>query len=224
MSGPHGPVSRPITAGAEESVVRERTGMRRARRRMPALFIAAAAAAAVACADQEGGDDLDTPPAADTMAQGGTSTDVASPPQRSAAPSDGMQVQVWFARGEQMVPVTRTVAAAPDTLGVAVAALLAGPTPEEQAQGLSSWFSDATAEALRSARVTPDGLAIVDLSDLRRIIPNASSSLGSTQLLDALNATVFAASSADSIEYRFGGSCEAFGEFVQRGCIRYRRR
>lgn len=223
MSGPHGPVSRPITAGAEASVVRERTGMRRTRRRMPALFIAAAAAAAVACADQEGGDDLDTPPAADTMAQGGTSTDVASP-QRSAAPSDGMQVQVWFARGEQMVPVTRTVAAAPDTLGVAVAALLAGPTPEEQAQGLSSWFSDATAEALRSARVTPDGLAIVDLSDLRRIIPNASSSLGSTQLLDALNATVFAASSADSIEYRFGGSCEAFGEFVQRGCIRYRRR
>ncbi len=203
--------------------MRERTGMRRMRRSLPVLLLAAAAAAVVACAEQERDDSLDTVPPADTTAQDGTSTDVASPPQRPAAPSAGMQVQVWFARGEEVVPVTRTVAAAPDTLAVAVATLLAGPTAEERAQGLSSWFSDATAEALRSARVSPDGLAIVDFSDLRRTIPNASSSLGSTLLLDALNGTVFAASPADSVEYRFDGSCEAFGEFVQRGCIRYRR-
>ena len=66
-------------------------------------------------------------------------------------------------------------------------------------------------------------MAVVDLADLRRVIPNASTSLGSTLLLEALNATVFGASAADSVEYRFEGSCEAFGEFVQRGCIRYAR-
>ena len=158
-----------------------------------------------------------------TNADAGTSHDTVHAPGDS---TDGrtpgaMQVEVWFDRGEEVVPVTRWVPTTDDTLSAAIRALLAGPTDIEQRElGLTSWFSAGTANALRNARVE-DGLAIVDLRDVSSIIPNASTSLGSTMMLEALNGTVFSASDADSAEYRFDGSCDAFGEFVQRGCLRY---
>lgn len=133
-----------------------------------------------------------------------------------------MTVQLYFIRDEQPVSVSRTVPASPDTLRAALTALLAGPAEAEQAAGLTSWFSSATAGALRSAHEV-DGMAVVDFRDFSSRIPSASSSLGSMLLLGSLNATVLDNSQADSIEYRFDGSCEAFGEFVQRGCIRYSR-
>jgi len=186
----------------------ERVRLRRLTR--GSLTGAAMLALVLACSATES---ADAPIATDTTAQ----------PTRAAMPGpDSMTVQVWFAQGEDVVSVTRRVAASPDTLAAALRSLLAGPTEAERQQGLTTWFSSETASALRDARLE-DGMAVVDLHDLRSVIPNASTSLGSTLLLTALNATVFGASAADSVEYRFDGSCEVFGEFVQRGCIRYAR-
>lgn len=204
----------------------------RARVRRPgrafAAGVACVAIIGLAACTPDGAETMDTPADADSVAVPDTtaSNDTAGPAgARNGAdgPAQGsMEVRVWFARGEEVVPATRWVPASADTLSASLRALLAGPTTIEREQGLTSWFSPETANALLSAQLQ-DRVAIVDLRDLRAVIPNASSSLGSTLLLDALNGTVFDASAADSVEYRFDGSCEAFGEFVQRGCIRYGR-
>lgn len=137
------------------------------------------------------------------------------------AATDSIIVTVAFRRGEQVETVERGVPAA-EPLRAALTALLAGPTAVERAAGIESWFSDSTRAMLHSVAVD-DSLAVVDFADFSRIIPNASSSLGSSMLLAELNTTVFANSDAAAVEYRFDGSCDAFGEWVQRGCIRYHR-
>jgi hypothetical protein len=63
---------------------------------------------------------------------------------------------------------------------------------------------------------------VVDFGDFSGIIPNASSSLGSTILLGELNATVFQFPAVRSVEYRFEGSCDAFANWLQLDCEKLR--
>lgn len=132
----------------------------------------------------------------------------------------GAEVRVWFTRGEAPVAVVREVPEARPR--AALAALLRGPTPAEREAGLDSWFSEATAGALRGAELR-DGFLVVDFEGLDRLIPNASSSLGSLLLISALDSTVFQFPIVDSVEYRLDGSCEALGEWLQTGCDGLRR-
>ena len=101
-------------------------------------------------------------------------------------------------------------------LRVAMEELLAGPTPAERRAGLDSWFSEETADRLRSVTIE-GGHAVVDFHDLRDVIPNAGSSAGSRRLLAELDATVFQFRSISSVEYRLDGDCEAFTEWLQIG-------
>lgn len=100
----------------------------------------------------------------------------------------------------------------------ALDALVRGPTAEERAAGAESWFSEETAGVVRSVDVDTTGHAIVDFDDLRRVIPNASSSAGSAMLLDELNATMFGFPGIRSVEYRMEGSCDLFWDWLQYGC------
>ena len=127
-------------------------------------------------------------------------------------------VDVVFTRAEEPVSVRRAGRAGTPALRAALEALLAGPTAEERAAGIESWFSDVTAGALRDARIDSAGRAVVDFEDLRARIPNASSSTGSRLLLVELNGTVFQFPEIDSIEYRMEGSCDAFWDWLQYGC------
>lgn len=86
-----------------------------------------------------------------------------------------------------------------------------------------TWFSAATARALRGVSVDSAGHAVVDFDDLRLLIPNASSSAGSGMLLDELNATVFSVSAIRSVDYLIEGHCERFWEWLQRTCQTVRR-
>lgn len=132
-----------------------------------------------------------------------------------------MKVTVWFTDVllEQVVPVRREVPQTTAVLRAAVEQLLRGPTTSErQDEGLSSWFSDATAGLLHTVDLDRDGRAIVDLADLRRVIPNAATSAGSELLLSQLDATVFQFETVTSVEYRIDGSCETFFEWLQLGC------
>ena len=97
----------------------------------------------------------------------------------------------------------------------AVAALLAGPTEEEVAQGYGGWFSADTEALLRSVRVTDDGKAQVDFSDPRPVIPNASTSCGSAALLAQLDRTLLQFPEIDTTIYSINGSREAFYEWLQ---------
>jgi hypothetical protein len=75
-----------------------------------------------------------------------------------------------------------------------------------------------TATVLRSVAVDPAGHATVDFHDLPSLIPNASSSAGSTLLLEELNATVFGVAGVQSVDYEVEGSCERFWEWLQYSC------
>lgn len=143
------------------------------------------------------------------------------------APGDGdtapatVTVQVYFANAErgdpcgEVFPVDRTVPAA-DPVAGAVAALLAGPSQAERDEGYEGWFGPDTAAAVRS--VTVEGTtAEVDFTDLRAIIPNASTSCGSAGLLAQLDSTLLQFPEIEQARYRIEGSDTAFYEWLQMG-------
>lgn len=141
----------------------------------------------------------------------------------SAPPPGEVTVQVVFSCDEQPVGTWRAVPVeTTDTLGFALAALLRGPTAAEREAGLDSFFSAAT-EGMLNRAVVRDGVAHVDLTDFSGIIPNASSSAGSAQLLDQLAGTIFQFDVIREAEITFDGDCDAFWNWIQRDCQRLNR-
>jgi len=115
---------------------------------------------------------------------------------------------------DQVVAVPRT-ATVEGPEADALAQLLAGPTPSEQAQGLTSWFSTATSGMLRSV-VIEDRVARIDFDPaLATTIPNASTSCGSSLLLAQLDATIGQFGTSRRAVYSLGGDVEAFYGWLQ---------
>jgi hypothetical protein len=138
-----------------------------------------------------------------------------------AAPPPGVAtVQVVFSCDEAAVGSWRALpAGVTDTLRFALDALLRGPGVEEIATGLSSFFSHETAGMLNSVEVR-DGVAFIDFRDFSGVIPNASASAGSAQLLDQIAGTVFQFEAVREAALSFDGSCDAFWNWLQRDCER----
>jgi hypothetical protein len=139
-----------------------------------------------------------------------------------APPSDVRTVQVVFSCDELPVDSWRVLDGSADSLAFALQELLAGPNQEERARGLSSFFSTATAGMLIRAELRGD-VAWIDFADFSGIIPNASSSAGSAQLLDQIAGTLFQFDGVREAELSFNGSCDAFWNWLQRGCQRLAR-
>lgn len=136
--------------------------------------------------------------------------------EATGEPQPGEPVRIWLFQDESVVAVPRPEAE--PSLRSALESLVAGPTAGERSRGLSSWFGEETRGVLRGVRVDA-GLAVVDFrSSLPTLIPGAGTSAGSGMLLTALDSTVFQFAAIDSVEYRLEGSCEAFWEWLQRGC------
>jgi hypothetical protein len=137
----------------------------------------------------------------------------------TAMPNETARVQVFLARNDlgarcdQVYPVSRRVRT-PAVLKGAVEALLSGPTAAERRRGYGGWFSSRTAGMLRSVRLV-QGVAHVDFKDFRRVIPNASSSCGSSLLLAQLDRTAHQFSTVHRTIYSFNGSRRAFYEWLQ---------
>jgi putative hemolysin len=113
----------------------------------------------------------------------------------------------------QVFPVSRSVPA-DDPVRAALEALVAGPTEEEVAEGYGGWFSAETQDVLRSLTVA-DGTAHADFTDLRRVIPNASTSCGSAALLAELDTTLLQFPDVHATRYSINGSAEDFYEWLQ---------
>lgn len=127
-------------------------------------------------------------------------------------------VAVFFTRGDppSVVRVFRLVPKTTAVLQASLEQLVAGPSDDERAAGIDSWFSGDTAGMLRSVDLDPDGHAVVDFdAALATTIPGASASAGSVQLLTQLDATVEQHETVTSVEYRLDGSCAAFYEWLQ---------
>lgn len=136
---------------------------------------------------------------------------------------DRAAVLVHFSLEERPIPVSRVIPDSASELEAALRELVKGPTPVERRRGLASFFSPETADALRSVEVDSSGHVVVDFRDLRPVIPGASSSAGSADLLEQLNRTVFQFAEIHSVEYRMEGSCDRFWEWLQRSCRTVRR-
>lgn len=114
-------------------------------------------------------------------------------------------------------PVIREV---PKTLAVGQASLeelFKGPTIEEKKLGYTSFFSDITKNILKSIKIV-DKIVYVDLTDVRSVIPNASSSCGSSQFLAEMTNTLKQFSSIEKVIFAIEGNTQTFYEWLQLGC------
>ena len=144
----------------------------------------------------------------------------ASAPSASRTPNGRAAVKMFAPRGgpgpscARVYPLRRTVSA-PAVLTGAMRALLAGPSAAERRAGYGGWFSARTASTLRSIQIRRS-VAYVDFRDFSRLIPNASSSCGSTLLLAQLDRTTAQFPTVRRAVYSFNGSRRAFYEWLQR--------
>ncbi len=132
-------------------------------------------------------------------------------------------VDVYFAVGDgtdcaEVMAFPRRIGPDEEPVAAAFAELIAGPIEEEAGAGATSFFSIETAAVIRSVQII-DGLAVVDFVDLRPVLPNASTSCGSAALLAQLNGTAFQFDAVRRTRYEIDGSCEAFGNWLQRDCF-----
>jgi hypothetical protein len=148
----------------------------------------------------------------------GPAPDPADEPAPAPAAST-VQVEVFFANEDlgdpcgQVFPVTRTVDADDPVTG-ALDALLAGPTAAEVDDGYGGWFGPVTADALLDVAVDDGGTVHVVFTDLRELIPNASSSCGSAGLLAQLDRTLTALDGVTATRYALADQA-AFSAWLQ---------
>jgi len=123
-------------------------------------------------------------------------------------------VTVYFVQDGDFIAVDREVPADEDLLRSAIEQLLAGPTSEEAEQGMYSWFSEETVGMLNSVELT-DGVVIVDFENFSTVIPGASSSAGSQELIGPIQRTIFEFEEVNSIDLRFDGDSSLFWNWLQ---------
>lgn len=168
-----------------------------------------------------------TDPTENRQVEATVATSMCLPPNTNT-PEQGLTfINVYFpcqhdTYREALYPLPRTIsesATIQEKLQLAVEALLAGPTAEEQAAGFTSWFSSTTANALNEITLDEDGTVQVDLANLTTIIPNASTTAVSGEIVKSFEATLFQFESVERIIYVFDGDCAATEEFFQSvGC------
>lgn len=118
--------------------------------------------------------------------------------------------------------VDRVVEPGTDPILGAFTHLASGPTQAEMDEGLGSWFSEATEDAVISATLT-DGLLVVDFNDIRPHMGGASTSCGSASLIAQLNATAFQFPEVQRVSYTIDGNCDTFFNWLQGECQTFER-
>ncbi len=114
-------------------------------------------------------------------------------------------------------PVERQVPSSASVAEAALAALFAGPTDAETAEGSVSQFSTATASLLIDVSVQGD-TGYVNLTDFRTDIPGAGSSCGSMSFFAEVETTLDEILTFERAIYAIDGDPTPFYEFMQLGC------
>lgn len=117
---------------------------------------------------------------------------------------------------DQVFPVGRVVASE-DRIEATISELLNGPTGHERDNGFNSFFSDKTKSMLKNIRVT-NGTVYLNLNDIRPIIPNASSSCGSAQLMSEIDSTLKQFPEVKKVIVAINGKPNTFYDWIQVGC------
>jgi hypothetical protein len=138
--------------------------------------------------------------------------------ERAAPPApepDTVEVEVYLTNPDlgdpctEVFPVPRTVDA-DDLVAGTLQALVTGPTEVEVQQGYGGWFSTDTADVVLDVEVI-HGTVHVTFSDLRLVIPNASSSCGASALLAQLDTTLLALDGIDATRYAMADRAAFYG-------------
>jgi Immunoglobulin-like domain of bacterial spore germination/Sporulation and spore germination len=130
-------------------------------------------------------------------------------PVRFGSQTAGETIEVTvFLEDEQgdFVPVQRTIPFTAGVLRASLEQLLMGTTPEEEARGLASPFSD-DGDLLRGVTITEDRTAVVDLEPG---IVDALAGADGAAVLASLDRTVFQFTSVTWVRYEVGGQCGSF--------------
>ncbi|MFA5131215.1 MAG: GerMN domain-containing protein [Patescibacteria group bacterium] len=111
-------------------------------------------------------------------------------------------------------PREHLIAGTDSNPNLALQELFKGPSADDKAQGYYSWFSEATVDILNNV-VVENGTAKVDLKDIRLLIPNASTSCGSAQLLAEMTTTLKQFSDIKTVVFSINGDAATFYEWLQ---------
>ncbi|NNF56197.1 MAG: GerMN domain-containing protein [Acidimicrobiales bacterium] len=155
-----------------------------------------------------------------TTAESTSSTEATT--SSTTAPA-GESVEVFFGVGDgsdcgRVQAFGRDGADSVDLYRATFQLLTAGPSEPEKSAGAASSFSAATADVVKSAVLT-EGVLRVDFTDIRALIPNASTSCGSEALLAQLNGTAFQFPEVERTRFLIEGSCSDFANWLQRECF-----
>jgi len=136
---------------------------------------------------------------------------------------EGEGILVYFSKTEdadcgQVYPLERSVEGEYEPISTSLIQLFMGPTAEEKEQGYTSLFSQKTAYILKWVKITGGNVADVNLNDIREIIPNASSSCGSAQLLAEIENTIRQHGNIEKIRIAIDGDPQVFYDWIQIGC------
>ena len=144
--------------------------------------------------------------------------------ERSRQPAGTPAVKVYFHCGPDGEDVVRELERSlpADQVGsplrFALVQLMSGPTEQEKADGLWSFWANHQ-QLLRSVRIVQETKAVIDFDDAVSKIANISTSTGGKAFGDELDATVFQFPKVQKIVYMLEGNCEAFTEIFQNsGC------
>jgi len=117
----------------------------------------------------------------------------------------------------QVYPLERSVSKGPENIKEALQELFKGPSEVEKSLGYSSWFSADTSGILKGLKIE-NGLAYVNLQDIRQIIPNVSASCGSAEFLAEVETTLKQFPAISKVIIAIDGQPAVFYEWIQIGC------
>lgn len=146
--------------------------------------------------------------------------------QGQAEALEDQLVQIYFHNShldsgqncDKVFPVTRQIEPDLNRAQAALEQLFQGPTQSEQADGYNSFFSQQTAGILKGFKVVGT-TAYINLSDIRSIIPNASTSCGSQGFLAEVETTLKdTLPELERIIFAIDGDPRAFYDWMQFGC------
>lgn len=136
-----------------------------------------------------------------------------------------VKVKVYFGNSKlnpnsidckKVYPVEREVFQGNEVIG-AIDLLFAGPTADELKQGYVSAFSSKT-KAINIGSFVKNGILYINFSDIRKIIPNASTSCGSAQFSSEIETTAKQFSNVNKIIYAINSDPKTFYDWMQIGC------
>lgn len=137
---------------------------------------------------------------------------------KSIPDSAFVDVNIYFNKDSTdcsaVTAVTRKIPSMKNIEAITLGQLFEGPNEDEAQAGYSSLFSASTKDILLSFHIV-DRKAYLDLKDIRSIIPNASSSCGSAELLGEMDATIKQFGTVDETLYAINGSSQDFYEWLQ---------